>query len=71
MIFLVNQYVKPSTFVHDNIQNKIKKSLAIIFDHHVHQGSSMSTDGDRLSLMTYGKNVRKMFNLVNIKKNKT
>jgi hypothetical protein len=71
MIFLINEYVKPSTYENDNIQNKIKKSLAIIFDHHIHQGSNLSSEGDRLSLMTYGKNVRKMFNLVNIKKNKT
>jgi len=57
-IFLVNEDVKQS-YNNERLELKIKKSLEMIFDHYIE-----STD--RLSLMSYGKNTKKMFNLVSI-----
>lgn len=56
----------------NSIQKKIVLSVQHIFDQHMNSGNGQSkNDCDRISIMTYGKNVRKMFNLVSINKNKT
>jgi len=77
IIFLVNEYTKESNDRSDPIQVKIARSLLYIFDNHVSAPVGRELDahrecpGDRISLMSYGKNVRKLFNLVHIKKNRT
>lgn len=62
-IFLVNEDVKQSTY-NERLDIKITKSLEMIFDLFV-------DPRDRLALMSYGKNTKKLFNLVSIKDNKT
>jgi len=57
-IFLVNEDVKISNN-NERLDIKIRKSLEMIFDHYIE-------DSDRLSLMSYGKNTKKLFNLVSI-----
>jgi hypothetical protein len=66
-IFLVNEdFTKDNRVINqtEKIEYKIKKSLELIFDNYIEHT-------DRLSLMTYGKNTKKMFSLVGIEKNKT
>jgi len=65
-VFLINEDVKGSELADLNkfevfFENDVKilKSLEMIFDNFVEPS-------DRLSLMTYGKNTRKLFNLVGI-----
>lgn len=45
------------------IEEKIRKTLELIFDNFVESS-------DRLALMSYGKNTKKMFNLVQYENNK-
>mmetsp|Transcript_40468 Transcript_40468/g.61725 ORF Transcript_40468/g.61725 Transcript_40468/m.61725 type:complete len:269 (+) Transcript_40468:143-949(+) len=82
IVFLVNEEVRLSTQQEDRIENKIKRSLAFIFDNHVDsslhgQDKQAAAElgkkaiGDRISLMQYGKNVKRMFSLVSLNKNKT
>ena len=56
-IFLVNEDIKPSQFINKKLDVMIKRHLEQIFDQHMEPN-------DRLSLMTYGKNTKKLFNLV-------
>jgi hypothetical protein len=60
------------------IEKKIKLALEYIFERHVEFGQNQSnadaltgSGGDRVSVMTYGKNVKKLFNLVSMTKNRT
>ena len=71
---MVNEEVRPSRFPDDHIDDKIKRSLAYIFDTHVESSNKVALkkqEGDRISLMQYGKNVKRMFSLVSINQNKT
>jgi len=58
-VFLVNEDVKASVDSDQRLNIKIKKSLELIFDHYIEPS-------DRLSIMSYGQNTRKMFKLVTI-----
>jgi hypothetical protein len=63
-IFLVNEDLKSSRNDADPIEEKLKNTLTLIFKEHI-------KSEDRISLMTYGKNTKKLFNLVNTHKNMT
>ena len=65
MVFLVNEHLLPSDSIVDKLELKIKKSLLMIFDNHI------NIQGDKLSLMTFGKNSKCLFNLTSINKNNT
>ena len=60
-VMLINEELKQSyDFV--KIKTKIQQSLELIFDNFIEVD-------DRISLITYGKNVKKLFNLVGYNKN--
>lgn len=77
IIFLVNEYIRESQneCKDQMIQDKISFSFDCIFNNHIDYGGKLKNnkqnDGDRVSIMTYGKNVRKLFNLVSMSKNQT
>jgi len=66
LILLVNQFVRPQDSL--NLERKIKSSLLFIFDHHIKCDEICQ---DKLSIMSYGKNTTRCFDLISIEKNKT
>ena len=60
---LINEEIKESYDVVP-IRNKILLSLELIFDQYIEQN-------DRISLIKYGKNIKKLFNLVAYNRNQT
>ena len=59
-----------------SLEKKIKLSMKIIFDNHVkykknEKAGTQEILEDRLCIMAYRRNVRKLFNLISIRKNNT
>jgi len=61
VVFLVNEKIKHRGA---KLETKVKKTLEIILDEHI--GKS-----DRVALLSYSNNVKKLINLVGTNKNKT